>query len=359
MAKEKRIGEQLLALADDYAAALDDVTAAAGANTTAALRSSLDDILSDLRRFYRQFLNEATPTSTDFNGNSRRPMQYSIKQATNRYGELVKISGRFLPEAELATLQAQYADDFKQAISLGGELQAKLINLVDPRRATPFAGPDPRVIKAGAERTSAFIRGEAQAFRDGLTRITLDGLAKGRGYKAIERDVRVLLQGAADPGGATKRLGLERRAELIARSELANAYVQAQKDYALAGGYSYVRWIATQDERTCIVCGSRHGRVFRSDEVTGTAHPQCRCVLAAVPNEAIDEEDPELRSQLLDQAFWDDQRAAMEKELAKANGWDASQLEARVKASITNPTASEKRIYPDIKTSTQPVDGLS
>jgi hypothetical protein len=70
-------------------------------------------------------------------------------------------------------------------------------------------------------------------------------------------------------------MGLERRAELIARSELSNAYVEAQRRYAQAGGYRYVRVIAVGDERTCLTCGGRSGRIFRADEITAPFHPRC------------------------------------------------------------------------------------
>ncbi len=266
-----RIGDQVLQLAEDYGAAIDVLGDQMAANTTAAARSSLNALLGKLRRSYLRFLDEGTPSSTTAQGAPRRPLEYTIRETTARYADLLKISEEFLPDAEIKALEKVYRKDLAAAIGKGGELQAQLASLVDRRRATPFAGPDPQVVKAAAERTSAFIRGVSAEFRESLTRITLDGVAQGRGYKALTKDIRQLLGGP----------GFQQRAELIARSELANAYVQAQKQYAQAGGYRYVRWIAVGDERTCATCGSRSGRIFRTDEVSGTAHP--RCVLPDTP----------------------------------------------------------------------------
>jgi SPP1 gp7 family putative phage head morphogenesis protein len=355
MAATKQIGGQVLQLADDYAAALDVLGQNVAANTAAATKKSLDGLLGQLRRSYGKFLDEGTPDSLNAKGEARRPMEYTIREATTRYTELLDISRDFLPDAEIKALQLLYQRDLAKAIELGGELQGRLISLVDPRRVTPFAGPDKRVLQAAGERASAFIRGETMAFRDGLTRITLDGVAQGRGYRSVVKDVRRLLEGAADPNGLNQRIGLNRRVELIARSELANAYVQAQMDYAQAGGYRYVRWIAVGDERTCLTCGSRSGSIFRVDEVSGTAHPLCRCVMAAVPNEAVEETDPERRAVLSDEAFWTDHRKQAGEALQKANNWDVSKLETRIRQSLSKPTATERRLYPDLKKSAQPV----
>ncbi len=355
MATTRRIGGQILQLADDYAAALDGLGQNAAANIAAATRTSLDGLLGQLRRAYGKFLDEGTPDSLNAKGGVRRPMEYTIREATTRYAELLEISQAFLPDAEIKALQRLYQADLGKAIQLGGELQGRLVSLVDPRRVTPFAGPDRRVLQAAGERASAFIRGESMAFRDSLTRITVDGVARGRGYRSVVKDIRRLLEGAADPGGLNQRIGLNRRVELVARSELANAYVQAQMDYAQAGGYRYVRWIAVGDERTCPTCAARSGRIFRVDEAVGTAHPLCRCVMAAVPNEAVEEADPERRARLSDEAFWADHRRQVEEALQAAQGWDVSQLEARIRQSLSKPTASERRLYPDIKRSAQPV----
>lgn len=56
------------------------------------------------------------------------------------------------------------------------------------------------------------------------------------------------------------------------------AAVQAFKDT----GAVYVEWITAVDERVCEVCGSRHGRKYRIDNVPRIPHYNCRCYLRRV-----------------------------------------------------------------------------
>lgn len=349
-----QIGDQILALADDYARALDDLAAASTANIVQAMEQSLDSILGDLGRFYNSFTDETIPSDLNYQGQERRPNEYSIAQATARFSELVRIADGFLPPAVVAALEARYRSDLRQAAWLGGELGDKLLKLVDPGRTTPFSGPSPVVVQAAADTTSAYIRGEAARFRNDLTQIVLDGINRGVGYRALLAQIRQLLDGAADPFGITLRLGAAQRAELIARSELANAYVAAQLDYARREGYSYVRWIATTDERTCWVCASRHGRVYKLGEVVAPAHPRCRCVLSPVANEVVEDSTGRERKELLEVDFWAKERVTLARELSDGGGSLEKAL-ARMDKALAKPTPSEKRRYPDITTSAKPV----
>jgi len=77
--------------------------------------------------------------------------------------------------------------------------------------------------------------------------------------------------------------------------------------------------------------------------------------MAAVPNEAVEETDPERRAVLSDEAFWTDHRKQAGEALQKANNWDVSKLETRIRQSLSKPTATERRLYPDLKKSAQPV----
>ena len=47
-------------------------------------------------------------------------------------------------------------------------------------------------------------------------------------------------------------------------------------------GAQYVEWITAVDERVCEVCGSRHGRKYRIDNVPRIPHYNCRCYLRRV-----------------------------------------------------------------------------
>lgn len=347
-------GKRVLALADDYARALDTLASAAAANTVLAMERSLTGILDDLQRFYNRFTDDAIPSDLNAQGQERRPNEYSISQATARFSELVQIAEGFLPAVVIQSLEARYQSDLQRAATLGGELGYQLLDLADPARDKPFTAPDPAVFKAAADATSAYIRGEAARFRSDLTQIVLDGIGRGVGYRGLLAQIRQLLDGAADPDGITQRLGAAQRAELIARSELANAYVAAQLDLARQEGYSYMRWIAASDERTCWVCAARHGRVFRLGELVAPAHPRCRCVLSPVPTAAVDGATGEQRSELLEDRFWARERERLAQELS-AGGGDLAKAITRMDAALAKPTPSERRRYPDIQTSAQPV----
>lgn len=44
----------------------------------------------------------------------------------------------------------------------------------------------------------------------------------------------------------------------------------------------YVRWVTEEDERVCLTCGKRHGKVYAIDEVPDKPHYRCRCWLEPV-----------------------------------------------------------------------------
>jgi SPP1 gp7 family putative phage head morphogenesis protein len=121
-------------------------------------------------------------------------------------------------------------------------------------------------------------------------------------------------------------MGLKQRAEVIARSELANAYVKGAIDHNLAEGFAYIRWVAATDERACRWCLSRHGRIFPADQVVIPAHPQCRCTPVPLSADEVQEQDPVIRDTLLDGAFWREEQDAGVKALAKAEAELAAEM---------------------------------
>jgi len=141
---------------------------------------------------------------------------------------------------------------------------------------------------------------------------------------------------------------------VIARSELANAYVKGAIDHNLKEGFAYIRWVAATDERACRWCLSRHGQIYPADQVVIPAHPQCRCTPVPLPASEVEEEDPVIRDTLLSGEFW---RAAQErgvKALAKAEGISEERARGLLQKALTAPTASERYLFPDRKRSVQP-----
>lgn len=351
------IGDQQLQLADDYAAALDAIGNRATENTTAALRRALVRTLRDLRRYYGQFVDPNLPDQLSADGVTRRPGAYSIADGSAKFRKLIELSQGFVTDRELAWLQNRLREAFGEAVALGGDLGQQLAQTANPDASAQgvFVGASRAAVEAAANTASAYIRGEVESFRDRIAQIVTDGIGRGKGGKVLEGEIRTALQGARDPQGLTNRMGLEQRAELIARSELANAYVGAQKAAAARNGYGYVRWIATKDERTCQVCGSRHGRIYRIGEVVAPGHPRCRCSLSPVATEAVEEPDPVLRASLLRESYWQKAREDVTREFAAGKGWPFKKASQVLEEAVRKPSPSERRQYPDIERAPEPV----
>ena len=125
-------------------------------------------------------------------------------------------------------------------------------------------------------------------------------------------------------------MGLRRRAEKIARSELANAYAKGSLDHCLAEGFGFIRWIAATDEGTC------------------------RCCLVPLPASDVQEEDPVIRDNLLDGEFWRGEHDAGVKILAKTEGISVKKARSLLQLAITSPTPSERHLYSNREISLPP-----
>jgi SPP1 gp7 family putative phage head morphogenesis protein len=347
-----------LQLADDYADALKAIESRAVVNTTAALQRSLMALLKNLRRYYGQYVDPSLPSQQSADGVTRRPGSYSIQDGSAKFAELIKLSQGFLPDSQLRAIERALRTSFEEAVALGGDLGQQLAREADPSLPDPqgvFVGASKEAIKAAAATATAYIRGEVESFRDSVTRIVTDGIGQGVGPRKLEQQIRTALLGARDPQGLNNIMGLRQRAELIARSEIANAYVDAQKASAARNGFTYGRWIATKDERTCPVCASRHGRIYRLDQMVGTLHPRCRCSLSPVSTDAVEESDPKLRAVLLRDDYWEKAREQLTNQFANAKNWPFERASKVLEDAVLKPSASEKRRYPDIKRAPQPV----
>jgi SPP1 gp7 family putative phage head morphogenesis protein len=268
---------RLVDVADDFSRALDQLERRATKNTVAMLRRSLANVLVDLKRHYASYIDELGPQGFDPARNPiRRPGAYSAAEATAKFRAITLDAQRFMSDEEIRQWTASYERDLREAARLGGELGLQLQTLMGrPPDAAPFAGADPLAVRAAAATTSAYIQGETARFRDQLVQIVGEGATRGWGASRLETSIRQALRGAKDPNGITQRLGLEQRAALIARSELANAYAQGTINRSRQQGYSYVRVLASNDERTCPTCAARNGRVYPIDRVPVPWHPRC------------------------------------------------------------------------------------
>jgi SPP1 gp7 family putative phage head morphogenesis protein len=347
-----------LQLADDYADALKAIEARAAINTTAALQRSLMALLRNLRRYYGQYVDPSLPDQQSADGVTRRPGSYSIQDGSAKFAELIRISQGFVPDSQLRAIERALKVSFEESVALGGDLGQQLAREADPSLPDPkgvFVGASSEAVKAAAATATAYIRGEVEAFRDNVTRIVTDGIGQGVGPRKLEQQIKTALLGAKDPQGLNSIMGLKQRAELIARSEIANAYVDAQKASAARNGFAYGRWIATKDERTCPVCASRHGRIYRLDQMVGTLHPRCRCSISPVSTDAVEESDPQLRAVLLRDDYWEKARKDLTDQFAESKKWPFARASKVLEDAVLKPSASEKRRHPDIKEAPQPV----
>lgn len=82
------------------------------------------------------------------------------------------------------------------------------------------------------------------------------------------------------------------RADTIVNTEVANAMQQAELDTYQEQGIQQKTWVTSEDELVCPVCGDMDGEVqnvddeFSSGDDAPPAHPNCRCYIQAVLDEA-------------------------------------------------------------------------
>jgi SPP1 gp7 family putative phage head morphogenesis protein len=77
------------------------------------------------------------------------------------------------------------------------------------------------------------------------------------------------------------------RAETVARTEVMTAFAKAAEERYKAHGVAQVEWLAAYDERVCDSCGPLMGQKFPIDDHPECPlHPNCRCVLLPVIEEA-------------------------------------------------------------------------
>jgi SPP1 gp7 family putative phage head morphogenesis protein len=347
-------GDRIISSVDSYAAILDELEKRMVENTTAMLRTALDRVLGDLKRHYNAYLNAVGPEALDPEGNPiRAPGAYSSGEATAKYQAILRDAQQFLPPEEITAWQRRFSTDLVEALSVGGEAAAALQTMVTGATAT-YAGANPLAVRAATQAATAFMQGESARFRDQIAQIVSEGVARGWGSRKLERQIVGALEGTTDPTGKTARMGLRQRAEVIARSELANAYVKGAIDHNLKEGFAFIRWVAATDERACRWCLSRHGQIFPADQVVIPAHPQCRCTPVPVPASEVLEEDPVIRDTLLDGEFWREAQSEGVRALAKAEGISEEKARGLLQRALTTPTASERYLFPDRKRSIPP-----
>ena len=136
----------------------------------------------------------------------------------------------------------------------------------------------------------------------------------------------------------------ERSAERIARTEMNRVSNAAELAQYREKGIKFYRFIATEDARTCEICGQIHDKVFSVDDATTGAnfppvHPNCRCRTVI---SSVDEEGKEDLSWLDDMQSEIDNLQAEFDEMDEADAEEESKAEEQRKAEEESK-AEEKR----------------
>ena len=315
-------------------------TTSTTARTTRVLAESLAQTLQDLRARYAK-LQAASDARREpgFKGVSTgREQAYSVERNTALYRELLAAAGSLMDPATAAKLDTIYRADLKAAYAMGGESANDLRRAVESDGAVSalVRMPEAAIERAGS-RLSAFWDRESLQMREQVTDAVTRALQQGKGWKSASLEVERVLRGHSNTvltptdelsitakGGIPMRL--TDRADLIARTELASAYLDGQLTQHRRNGYSYARWSAT-GERACPYCVSREGVVYLIEDLDGAipAHPRCRCTVAPVADRAVDRvtaatDRAAAAARFLDDAEWTAIRQRRMEEYAEAKG---------------------------------------
>lgn len=281
--------------------------------TNRVLQVSALEMLDDLRSSYSKAIRSEGRTNT-----ASAQQQYArANNIANQVGDLVG------PAAK-KTILDRMSKDLTSAQKLGQQAGLDLDRILKerPKILDKNAQPNKAAIQQAGIRLNEFWAKENTMFRDRVRSMTQLALAEGKSWRQLSLQVRELLQLEKQQGTESQRSkrvnrtvgGITKRAELIAQTEMATAYVHGEIAQYRHLGYEWARWIAG-GERTCGYCLSRDGLVYRMEEIEGMipAHPRCRCDVGPVdpppghrrgqPKEKVPL-TPEEAARHLDDAHW-------------------------------------------------------
>lgn len=343
MSDAKQLDARMLQMQE----ALTSLSDANREQVTRAFSKSVGDTLRDLKVAYSKFNTSG--------GESNR---YTIESQTARYRELMRAADGLLGPRTQKAVQQIYERDLNEAYSIGTGNSRELSKIVDgvQTSAANKITKMPIAAQVEAGKTLAqFWSKEKAELTSKVTEATLGALQRGKGWAAAQKDIAQALRSSGqtilrgkDELSVTARNGivmsLEQRADLIARTELANAYIAGQMAQYRKNGYTHGRWSAT-GERTCPFCASREGSIYTLDELEGAipAHPRCRCTVAPVMGDNVkkvqDATDKQAAAaEYLDDTAWAAIRQQRFEEYLKFTG--KKELDAA--KYLNTPTSKEK-----------------
>jgi len=138
-------------------------------------------------------------------------------------------------------------------------------------------------------RTYEELKGITQAMDQQISRVLAQGLADGDNPRLIARKLNSVINGAGQGDlGITDALGRrippERRATILARTEVIRAHAEGQlsefENWGAEGVSAKAEWVTSGDQRVCPECASLESSVYTIKQARGMIplHPQCRCI---------------------------------------------------------------------------------
>ena len=296
--------------------------------TKALVRGSMRDLTSDLQKLYPKYVDSSEGTGAQ-----------AASQQAKRLADVISVTDEFMSLEEIDLWKKELESFLDDADRLGQELAIQLDEKIGTRQIRQGVYEQ---ISAAAASAGKWLDYESDKTRKGVVGLVTEGVAKGWGSKRLATELRRTLP------------ELYGQAEMVARTEMATAYSEAQRRMTKRLGHDHARWVATEDERTCPNCASRSGLIFRLDEVIMPAHPLCRCAMVPVPNNVVENQDTDL----LDENAWGEHREQVAAEFLENKArkfpkakppWTIDRVMELFDKHRIKPTPFEKRSRPNIK----------
>lgn len=138
------------------------------------------------------------------------------------------------------------------------------------------------------------LKGISDSMDQKISRVLSQGLADGDNPRLLARKMNAVIKRSGADLGITDSLGryipAERRAEILARTEVINAHhkgmMQEYRNWGDIGLEVQAEFRTAGDSRVCDECAGLEGTVYSLGEAENLipVHPQCRCIVLPVRN---------------------------------------------------------------------------
>ena len=194
-------------------------------------------------------------------------------QTAERNARVLELIPPLLPDRSDGYLVA-FQRLLSRSTSFGLDLAAQLSSSVTNSQIAVTVPVE--AVTAAARQARGYLEKHGRTFSTTSAEVIAQGIAEGRSNDLITQDLK-------------RKLRLTKvRAETIVRTESLRAHNEASRNYYAQNGIDLVMYFATSDDRTCPVCSSQAGNVFKRNAVTVPRHPRCRCYLAPYSDDVFD-----------------------------------------------------------------------